>query len=67
VPYCGKGVAGALGVTRLMASVLYGVTPADAPTYLIVATGLILVGAAAWYVPARRAMRVDPVVVLRTE
>ena len=61
------GVAGALGVTRFMAGVLYGVTPADAPTYLVVAAGLILVGAVACYVPARRAMRVDPVVVLRTE
>src|SRR6185295_13914127 len=61
------GVAGALCVTRLMAGVLYGITPADAPTYVVVAGGLILVGVAACYIPARRAMRVDPVVVLRME
>jgi putative ABC transport system permease protein len=61
------GVAGALGVTRLMAGVLFGVTPADATTYFAVADGLILVGVGACYLPARRAMRVDPVVVLRTE
>jgi ABC-type antimicrobial peptide transport system permease subunit len=61
------GIVGALGVTRLMAGILYGVTPADVTTYLTVASGLILVGGLACFLPALRAMRVDPVVVLRTE
>jgi ABC-type antimicrobial peptide transport system permease subunit len=61
------GVVGALGVTRLMAGILYAVTPADVTTYLSVASGLILVGGLACFLPALRAMRVDPVVVLRTE
>ena len=61
------GIVGALGVTRLMAGILYGVTPADVTTYATVAGVLMLVGVAACYVPARRAMRVDPVVVLRME
>ncbi len=61
------GLLGALGLTRLMAGILYGVTSADATTYAVVGGGLILVGVAACYLPARRAMRVDPAVALRTE
>jgi putative ABC transport system permease protein len=61
------GGAGALGASRLLSDALYGVTPSDAPTYAAGATLLILVGAAACYLPARRAMRLDPVVILRAE
>jgi putative ABC transport system permease protein len=61
------GVAGAFGAARLLADLLYGVTPADAPTYAAGAGLLILVGAAACYLPARRAMRLDPVAILRAD
>jgi predicted permease len=61
------GLVGALLLTRLMSSLLYGVGPADPSTYFAVALLLVLVAIAASYVPARRAMRVDPVVALRYE
>lgn len=61
------GAAGALGVTRLLRGILYGVTATDWPTYLAVAAGLVIVGVVACYIPARRATRLDPAVVLRSE
>jgi putative ABC transport system permease protein len=61
------GLAGALAVTRLIGGTLYGVTSTDWPTYAAVSAGLIVVGLFACYVPARRATRLDPAVVLRAE
>jgi putative ABC transport system permease protein len=59
------GIAGALAVTRWLASELHGVNPTDPVTYAAVATAVALVSMAACAVPTRRAMRVDPLVVLR--
>ena len=61
------GVAGAIVVTRWMSSVLFGVKPTDPLTFVVVALVLGIVAFLASYVPARRAMRVDPIVALRYE
>ncbi|MFC1660351.1 FtsX-like permease family protein, partial [Gemmatimonadota bacterium] len=63
----GIGLALALGVTRLMSTLLFGVSPIDPLTFGSVSLGLLAVGLLASYVPARRAARVDPMVALRTE
>jgi predicted permease len=59
------GVTAALGLTRLMADELFGVTPQDPLTYATVAILLAAVALLACYLPARRAVRVDPMVALR--
>jgi putative ABC transport system permease protein len=61
------GLATALAVTRVMASLLYGITPDDPLTFITAAMLLVAVTLAASYVPARRAARVDPNVALRQE
>jgi ABC-type antimicrobial peptide transport system permease subunit len=59
------GSAGAFGITRILASQLYGVSPHDPLTFLVVPLTLLALATAASYLPARRAARVDPVVALR--
>ncbi len=61
------GVAGALALTRFMNSLLFGVTAKDPVTFACVVAVLALVALAACYIPARRAMRVEPMVALRDE
>jgi putative ABC transport system permease protein len=61
------GIAGAVYLTRLMGSLLFGVQPADPVTIAAVAALMAVVALVACFVPAHRATRVDPMTVLRTE
>jgi ABC-type antimicrobial peptide transport system permease subunit len=61
------GLGGAWALTRLMSTLLFGVTPTDLLTLVSVALTLILVALLACFIPARRATRVDPLVALREE
>lgn len=63
----GLGIAGALAVSRLLATVLFEVKHTDPATYAVVAIVLLSTAAIASYVPARRAMQVDPILALRNE
>ena len=61
------GLAGALALTRVMSSLLFGVTERDPMTFGVVALLLIAVAFIACFVPAHRATRVDPLIALRCE
>jgi len=61
------GVVGSSALTRLMSSLLFGVTVLDVPTYLCACIGLFLAAFLASYLPSRRALQVDPAEALRAE
>jgi len=61
------GLPGAFGVTRVMRTLLFGISATDWVTFTGVATLLILVGVLAAAIPARRATKIDPLVALRYE
>jgi putative ABC transport system permease protein len=61
------GTAGAVALTRLIAGLLYGVSPTDGPTFVVVSLIVTAVAFLACYLPARRATRVDPLIALRYE
>ncbi|HEY9284929.1 MAG TPA: ABC transporter permease [Pyrinomonadaceae bacterium] len=61
------GLAGAYALSRLIASLIYGISPGDPLTFAVSALVLLVVSAAAIYRPARRATKVDPLVALRNE
>jgi ABC-type antimicrobial peptide transport system permease subunit len=61
------GTLGALGLTGLLAGLLYGVTPTDPATFVLAPAVLLAVAVAACWIPARRAARIDPLTALRQE
>jgi ABC-type antimicrobial peptide transport system permease subunit len=61
------GLAGAAGVTRVLQTFLFGVTPTDPLVFLVVTMLLMAVGLIAAWIPARRATRIDPWAALRAE
>ena len=63
----GLGIPCALAASRLIAGMLFGISPSDAPTVVMISSVLLAVALLAGYLPARRASRIDPMVALRAE
>jgi len=63
----GLGTLGALGLTKLLSTMLYGVTPTDLATFTIAPAVLLGMAALACWLPARKAARIDPVLAIRQE
>ena len=61
------GVPIALAAGRLVSSMLFGIKPSEPATMVVAATLLVVLDLAAGYLPARRAMRIDPMIALRYE
>jgi ABC-type antimicrobial peptide transport system permease subunit len=61
------GLIGALALNRVMSSLLFGIAPTDPTTFVAVAATIVFVAMLACFLPARRAAKVDPMVVLRDE
>ena len=63
----GCGLAGAFALTRVLTGLLYGITPTDGMSYGLACLGILILTVLASYLPARRATKVDPILVLRAE
>ena len=61
------GVAGSIGLTRLLSSLLYDTSPTDVLTFVLVSAGFLAVAAIASLVPARQVTSIDPLIALRQE
>jgi putative ABC transport system permease protein len=61
------GLGGAMAVTRYLSTMLFGLTPLDALTFVSVSAAFLLVALVACYIPSRRATKVDPLIALRYE
>ena len=61
------GLVIAAALARIVSSMLFGVSPADAPVYAAATAGMVVIAAAAVAMPALRALRVDPAITLREE
>ena len=61
------GLIGAAATVRLLANMLFGIPPQDSVTFVAVSSALLVVCLAATYFPARRAMKIDPIITLRYE